>query len=179
MDRRSPDIDIDTDCIIDTLYLQPEMAVGQPWYTRWIAVAAARENSGGDATLRSGDATVGDTSPIASDASGAPLLDAFQDESQLPFFLTKLGDTAEVTPEHLRADALRWAHRQGHKGMRGTLHRLLSEGFKWPNMYKDCLEIARGCVQCQRFTAKKYGFYPYGPLMLRSQWTMWRWTYSK
>ncbi len=49
---------------------------------------------------------------------------------------------------------------QGHRGTRGTYHRLLSEGYRWPNMEKDCLRVAKECLDCQRFTAHLYGFHP-------------------
>jgi transposase InsO family protein len=93
-------------------------------------------------------------------SQAGPILDPMDADLHLPFALTKLGESVPVTPETERAQALKWAHAQGHKGSRGTFHRLLSEGFKWPGMEKDCLRAAKECVDCQRFTTQKYGFHP-------------------
>jgi transposase InsO family protein len=96
----------------------------------------------------------------ASEGVPGPVLDAIPSDSQIPIALSKLGEVIEVTPEDQRQHALDWAHAQGHKGSRGTLHRLLSEGYKWPGMEKDCLRVAQSCVDCQRFTTQRFGFHP-------------------
>jgi hypothetical protein len=94
------------------------------------------------------------------DSGAGPVLDPLGKDLHLPFVLTKLGEHVKVTPEGDRAEALKWAHAQGHRGTRGTYHRLLAEGFKWPKMEKDCLRVAKECLDCQRFTAQRYGFHP-------------------
>ncbi len=71
-----------------------------------------------------------------------------------------MGESLDITPPEKRDEALKWAHSQGHRGSRGTYHRLISEGFKWPGKEKDCLKIAKECIDCQRFTAQRYGFHP-------------------
>ncbi|OBQ31596.1 MAG: hypothetical protein AN485_23640, partial [Anabaena sp. MDT14b] len=76
------------------------------------------------------------------DSGAGPVLDPLGTELHLPFALAKLGDGATVTPVDQRAEALKWAHAQGHRGTRGTYHRLLSEGYRWPNMEADCLKVA-------------------------------------
>ncbi len=94
-------------------------------------------------------------------ASGAgPVLDSLGAELHLTFALSRLGDHVEVTPEDKREEALKWAHAQGPRGTRGTYHHLLSEGYRWPNMEKDCLRVAKECLNCQRFTAQRHGFHP-------------------
>ena len=142
------------------------MFFGQPLDKAFIAMTSVGRATRGGASGSSDPHATRRVSHGGADPSddpqtlGTPLFDAFSEDAHIPFFLTKLGDTVDVTPEDKRADALLWAHSQGHKGMRGTLHRLLSEGFKWPNMYKDCLKVARDCISCQRFTAQRYGFHP-------------------
>jgi transposase InsO family protein len=102
----------------------------------------------------------GDRGAPAARRGAAPLLDARADDSALAGALTQPGEGVEITPESERAEALSWAHAQGHKGSRGTLHRLLSEGFRWPNMEKDCLRVARECIDCQRYTVSRHGYHP-------------------
>ena len=87
-------------------------------------------------------------------------MNAMASDMGIPMALSKLGHGVEITPDGEREAALALAHAQGHKGARGTLHRLLTKGYKWPGMDKDCLRAARECVECQRFTARKYGFHP-------------------
>jgi hypothetical protein len=50
-------------------------------------------------------------------SKAGPVLDASDADSHLPLTLAKLGDTVDITPEEDRAEALKWAHAQGHKGL--------------------------------------------------------------
>ena len=77
-------------------------------------------------------------------------LDELPSDSAIPLLLTKLGDHAEVTPVGLREEALANAHSLGHRGSRGTLHRLLTEEFRWPCIEKDCLRGDLECLDRQR-----------------------------
>ncbi len=52
-----------------------------------------------------------------------PVLDKMDSDLHLPFALSKLGEGVQVTPEDKRQEALKWAHSQCHRGIRGTFHR--------------------------------------------------------
>ena len=38
-----------------------------------------------------------------------------------------------------------------HTGERSLTHRVITQGYWWPNMQKEALEYAKKCDQCQRF----------------------------
>ena len=88
------------------------------------------------------------------------VLDALPSDHAIPFALTRLGEHASMTPLKDRAALLQAAHVSAHRGSRGTMQRLLADGHKWPSMEKDCLEAARSCRECQRYTTQRYGFHP-------------------
>ncbi|OBQ33349.1 MAG: hypothetical protein AN485_18965 [Anabaena sp. MDT14b] len=142
---RVPDGDMDTDLYWD-VYEEPGSTVMLTglWHRSVLAAPVL---------------TQGQHMPAVAGTPG-PIVDAVPADSHLPIALSQLGENVEVTPPDQREAALDWAHSQGHKGCRGTMHRLLTEGHKWPGMEKDCLRVAQRCVDCQRFTAQKYGFHP-------------------
>ncbi|OBQ32496.1 MAG: hypothetical protein AN485_21335 [Anabaena sp. MDT14b] len=86
--------------------------------------------------------------------------DKIPSDSAVPMALAAPGEGVDITPVELREEALRTAHAAGHRGSRGTMHRLLSEGYRWPKMEQDCLRVSRECIDCQRYTTQKYGFHP-------------------
>ena len=75
-------------------------------------------------------AAVFDDQPFASEV----VMDDVPSDHAVPLILSKLGDHANVTPEAERKEVLHRAHVFGHRGTRGTMHRLLADGHKWPGM---------------------------------------------
>jgi hypothetical protein len=62
------------------------------------------------------------------------------------------------TPIELRSDALKQAHQFGHSGITGTISRLHSLNFRWPNMHNEVKNLVSSCPQCQQFNVQQHGF---------------------
>ncbi|OBQ31182.1 MAG: hypothetical protein AN485_23875, partial [Anabaena sp. MDT14b] len=121
------------------------------------AVLARLASMGADSAL----ATAKELDAIRKRAStGGRDPDKIPRDSAVPMALAAPGEGVDITPVELREEALRTAHAAGHRGSRGTMHRLLSEGYRWPKMEQDCLRVSRECIDCQRYTTQKYGFHP-------------------
>ena len=63
-------------------------------------------------------------------------------------------------PESERQQLIQNAHKMGHFGVEAVTKNLLSEGFYWNTMYKDCDAVIKSCKPCALHTITKRGYNP-------------------
>ena len=69
-----------------------------------------------------------------------------------------------VPPFEARADLLLKAHLAGHFGQSAVINTVRLQGFDWPGLSKDALELVASCPDCQRFNIARHGYHPLTPI---------------
>jgi hypothetical protein len=76
----------------------------------------------------------------------------------------------EVVVESQRQPLLSKYHLAGHFGSNQLVTKLLADGYYWPSVRKDAIELVKGCIPCQRFNIGKHGFHPLQTISASMPW---------
>ncbi|SAL97287.1 hypothetical protein, partial, partial [Absidia glauca] len=79
----------------------------------------------------------------------------------------------EPPTEKERSEILTKAHLFGHFGAEAMVKAVHNNGMHWTNLKQQALDIAKRCVQCQRFNIVKTGYNPHKPISAKQPGDHW------
>jgi transposase InsO family protein len=63
-------------------------------------------------------------------------------------------------PKEDQTAMVKTKHLLGHFGADALIRGIHQDGFHWPSIKQDCLNVIKSCVECQRFNITRHGFHP-------------------